>query len=62
MKVYDPENMKAIKDIPCPADVNGVQRLSVLFFFFFFNYLAKFQPNIADVIASTHNLAKADVL
>ena len=53
----DPEKAKAIKEMPCPVDLKGVQRLGE-----FVNYLTKFLPHIADVIAPMRNLTKADVL
>ena len=52
----DPEKVEAIKEMPCPTDVKGVQRLGG-----FMNYLAKFLPHISDVMASIRNLVKANV-
>ena len=52
----DPEKVQAIKDMPCPTDVRGVQRLGG-----FENYLAKFLPHIFDVMAPIRNLVKRDV-
>ena len=42
----DPKKVEAIKEMPCPTDVKGVQRLGG-----FVNYLAKFLPHISDVMA-----------
>ena len=52
----NPEKVEAIKEIPCPTDVKGVQRLGG-----FVNYLAKFLPHISDVMAPIRNLVKANV-
>ena len=52
----DPEKVEAIKEMPCPTDVKGVQRLGG-----FVNYLAKFLPHISDVMAPIRNLVKANV-
>ena len=52
----DPEKVEAIKEMPCPTDVKGVQRLGG-----FVNYLAKFLPHISDVMAPIQNLVKANV-
>ena len=49
----DPEKIKAIKGMPSPTDVKGVQRLGG-----FVNYLAKFLPHISDVMAPIRNLNK----
>ena len=40
----DPANIEAIRDMPCPTDVAGIQRLNG-----FVNYLAKFLPGLSDV-------------
>lgn len=39
----DPDKAKAVLEMPCPQDVEGVQRLNG-----FVNYLAKFLPRLAD--------------
>lgn len=39
----DPDKAKAVLEMPCPEDVEGVQRLNG-----FVNYLAKFLPRLAD--------------
>ena len=52
-----PEKVKFIKEMPCPKDVKGVQRLGE-----FVNYLAKILPYISDVITPISNLTKTDVL
>ena len=52
----DPEKVEAIKEMPCPTDMKGVQWLGG-----FVNYLAKFLPHISDVMASIQNLVKANV-
>ena len=39
----DPDKVKAVLEMPCPEDVEGVQRLNG-----FVNYLAKFLPRLAD--------------
>ena len=52
----DPEKVETIKEMPCPTDVKGVQRLGR-----FVNYLAKFLPHISDVMAPIRNLVKANV-
>ena len=52
----DSEKVEAIKEMPCPTDVKGVQRLGG-----FVNYLAKFRPHISDVMAPIRNLVKANV-
>ena len=54
--IPDPEKVEAIKEMPCPTDVKGVQRLGG-----FVNYLAKFLPHISDVMAPIRNLVKANV-
>lgn len=53
---HDPEKVKTIRDMPCPSDIKGVQRLGG-----FVNYLAKFLPHISDVIAPISNLTKTGV-
>ena len=52
----EPEKIEAIKEMPCPTDVKGEQRLGGLV-----NYLAKFLPHISDVMAPIRNLVKANV-
>ena len=52
----DPAKIEAIRDMPCPPDVAGVQRLNV-----FVNYLAKFLPGISDVMKPIRQLTKMDV-
>ena len=52
----DPEKVEAIKEMACPTDVKGVQRLGG-----FVNYLAKFLSHISDVMAPVRNLVKANV-
>ena len=41
----DPAKIEAIRDMSCPTDVAGVQRLNG-----FVNYLAKFLPGLSDVM------------
>jgi hypothetical protein len=52
----DPEKIEAIKDMPRPEDVAGVQRLGG-----FVNYLAKFLPKISDVMSPIRQLTRKDV-
>ncbi|PFX15009.1 Transposon Ty3-I Gag-Pol polyprotein [Stylophora pistillata] len=40
----DPDKAKAVRDMPKPEDVEGIQRING-----FVNYLAKFPPGLADV-------------
>ena len=52
----DPAKIEAIRDMPCPTDVAGVQRLNG-----FVNYLAKFLPGLSDVMEPIRQLTKTDV-
>ena len=52
----DSEKVKALVEMPAPADVAGVQRLCG-----FVNYLARFLPHICDVMAPIRNLTKTNV-
>ena len=52
----DPAKIEAIRDMPCPTDVAGVQRLNG-----FVNYLAKFLPGLSDVMEPIRQLTKMDV-
>lgn len=52
----DPDKVKAIAHMPEPEDVKGVQRLCG-----FINYLAKFLPNLSQVIEPIRLLVRADV-
>ena len=52
----DPGKVEAIKEMSCPIDVKGVQRLGG-----FVNYVAKFLSHISDVMAPIRNLVKANV-
>ena len=52
----DPAKIEAIRDMPCPTDVSGVQRLNG-----FVNYLAKFLPGLSDVMEPIRQLTKMDV-
>ena len=49
----DPAKIEAIRDMPCPTDVAGVQRLNG-----FVNYLAKFLPGLSDVMEPIRQLTK----
>ena len=51
----DPEKVKAVKEMPRPADVEAVQRLDG-----FVNYLAKFLPKLADVMEPIRRLTRKD--
>lgn len=52
----DPEKIQAMRDMPEPTDVHGVQRLSG-----FVNYLAKFLPQLSDVMSPIRQLTHKDV-
>ena len=52
----DPEKAKAVKDMPRPDDVEGIQRLNG-----FVNYLAKFLPGLADTMEPIRRLTRKDV-
>ena len=52
----DPTKIDAIRDMPCPTDVAGVQRLNG-----FVNYLAKLLPGLSDVMEPIRQLSKMDV-
>ena len=52
----DPEKVEAIVKMPPPEDVKGVRRLCG-----FVNYLARFMPNLADVIEPIRQLTRQDV-
>lgn len=52
----DPEKVKAVKEMPAPTDVEGVQRLNG-----FVNYLAKFLPQLSDVMQPIRQLTRQDV-
>lgn len=49
----DPDKAKAIRDMPKPADIEGVQRLNG-----FVNYLAKFLPRLADSMEPIRRLTR----
>ena len=51
----DPEKVKAIMDMPPPADHRGVERLIGTM-----NYLANFVPNMSAVIEPIKNLLRKD--
>lgn len=51
----DPEKIRAIQDMPRPANVCELQR-----FLGMVNYLAKFVQNMTSVLHPLHNLLKAD--
>ena len=53
----DPENAKAILNMPRPADIEGVQRLNG-----FVNYLSKFLPKLADSMEPIQRLTSKDEL
>ena len=52
----DPEKIEAIKQMPRPTDVEGIQRLNG-----FVNYLAKFLPHLSDVMEPIRQLTRKDV-
>ena len=52
----DPAKIEAIKDMPSPTDVTGVQRLNS-----FVNYLAKFLPGLSDVMEPIRQLTRKNV-
>ena len=52
----DPGKIEAIRDMPCPTDVAGVQRFNG-----FVNYLSKFLPGLSDVMKPIRQLTKMDV-
>lgn len=45
----EPDRAKAVLEIPCPEDVEGVQRLNGSV-----NYLEKFLPRLADHMELIH--------
>ena len=49
--------MKAIKEMPAPTDVPGVQR-----FFRMVQYLAKFLPKLADLMKPVRELTQKNVI
>uniref|UniRef100_A0AAY4D7Z3 Reverse transcriptase/retrotransposon-derived protein RNase H-like domain-containing protein n=1 Tax=Denticeps clupeoides TaxID=299321 RepID=A0AAY4D7Z3_9TELE len=51
----DPENVRAIMDIPKPTDAKGVQRLIG-----FANYLAKFMPHLTSICEPLRHLLVKD--
>ena len=52
----DPAKIEAIKEMPSPTDVTGVQRLNG-----FVNYLAKFLPGLSDVMEQIRQLTRKNV-
>ena len=52
----DPEKVEAVRQMPEPTDVLGVQRLNG-----FINYLAKFLPNLSEVMEPIRQLMIKDV-
>ena len=52
----DPAKFQAIDNMPAPLDVNGVQRTNG-----FFNYLAKFIPQLSDAMEPIRQLTRKDV-
>ena len=48
-----PANIEAIKEMPSPIDVTGVQRLNGCV-----NYLAKFLPGLSDVMEPIRQLTR----
>ena len=52
----DPSKIEVIKNLPKPTDVAGVRRFSG-----FVNYLAKFLPNLSDVMEPIRQLTRSDV-
>ena len=52
----DPEKVRAIADMPPPTDLAGVQRVNG-----FTNYLAKFLPQLSDVMEPIRQLTRKDV-
>ena len=52
----DPAKIEAIKEMPSPTDVTGVQRLNG-----FVNYLAKFLPGLSDVMEPIRQLTRKNV-
>ena len=52
----DPMKVKAIEDLPQPSDKKAVERLLG-----FVKYLARFLPNLAEVVAPLHKLTEKDV-
>ena len=52
----DPAKIEAIKEMPSPTDVTGVQRLNG-----FVNYLAKFPPGLSDVMEPIRQLTRKNV-
>ena len=52
----DPDKVKAVIEMPAPCDVQGVQRING-----FVNYLAKFLPNLSDVMEPLRRLTRNDI-
>ena len=52
----DPEKVSAIRDMPAPTDVDGVNR-----FVGFVNYLSRFLPSLSDILEPIRQLARQDV-
>ena len=52
----DPEKVEAIRDMPAPTDVLGVQR-----FVGFANYLSRFLPSLSDELEPIRQLTKQEV-
>lgn len=52
----DPEKVEAIKNMPAPGDIKAVRRLCG-----FVNYLARFLPNLSDVLEPIRQLTRQDV-
>ena len=52
----DPEKVKAISEYPAPTSIDELRR-----FLGMINYLARFLPNVTDVLYPLHNLLKKDI-
>ena len=52
----DPEKARAVLEMSRPVDAEGIQRLNG-----FINYLAKFLPQLAQVMEPLHRLTQPDV-
>ena len=51
----DPNKIKAVKEFPCPGNVSQLRS-----FLGIVNFLAKFLPNLSDVLYPLHNLLKKE--
>ena len=53
----DPENVKAMSEMPDPEDKKGIERLVGTI-----NFLASYIPNMSDITAPIRELLKSDVI